>query len=72
MEKARGRLRWLADNWVLLIAGLALAGACTTTFVNVIVRYFFTKFVLVGAEELTTLFVSWTIFVGAAADIRRR
>ena len=30
MEKARGRLRWLADNWVLLIAGLALAGACTT------------------------------------------
>ena len=72
MEQARGRLRWLADNWVLLIAGLALAGACTTTFVNVIVRYFFTKFVLVGAEELTTLFVSWTIFVGAAAGYKAK
>lgn len=72
MEKVKARLRWLADNWVLLIAGIALAGACTTTFVNVIVRYFFTRFVLVGAEELTTLFVSWTIFVGAAAGYKAK
>lgn len=72
MERVKDRLRWLADNWVLLVAGLALAGACTTTFVNVIVRYFFTKFVLVGAEELTTLFVSWTIFVGAAAGYKAK
>jgi TRAP-type C4-dicarboxylate transport system permease small subunit len=61
------KLKWIGANWPLVISATALGCACIVTFVNVIVRYFFTKFVLVGAEELTTVFISWTIFVGAAA-----
>ena len=72
MEKMKYSLKWLAKNWVVLVSGLALGGACTITFVNVIVRYFFTSFVIIGGEELTTLFICWTVFVGAAQAYKEK
>lgn len=72
MEKAKKVFKWFLENWVTLVAGLALAGACGITFINVIVRYFFTNFVIVGGEELTTLFICWTVFVGAAQAYKEK
>lgn len=72
MEKTKKYLLWLAENWISLVSGLALAGACTITFVNMIVRRFFTNFVIIGGEELTTLFICWTVFVGAAQAYKEK
>ncbi len=72
LEKTKKVSYWLLCNWVELIAAIALVLACTITFINVIVRYFFTSFVIVGGEELTTLFIIWTVFMGAAVGYKHK
>lgn len=72
MERTQKFFSWLTKNWVSLISGFALAGACTITFVNMIVRRFFTNFVIIGGEELTTLFICWTVFVGSAQAYKEK
>ena len=72
MNKLKSILSWVSKNWIILVSGLSLAGACTITFINVIVRYFFRSFVIIGGEELTTLFICWTVFVGAAQAYKEK
>ena len=72
MRHLKHALPWLAKNWVILVSCITLAGACTVTFINVVIRYFPTSFVIVGAEELTTLFICWTVFVGAAQAYKEK
>ena len=72
MEKIKKYLLWISENWIALISGATLAGACTITFVNMIVRRFFTNFVIIGGEEMTTLFICWTVFVGSAQAYKEK
>lgn len=70
MEKVKQSFKWFCKNWITVLICISLAGACSITFINVIVRYFFKSFVIVGGEELTTLFICWTVFIGAAEAYR--
>ncbi len=70
MEKAKKAFKWFCKNWISVLICTSLAGACSITFINVIVRYFFKSFVIIGGEELTTLFICWTVFIGAAEAYR--